>query len=464
MATKRIESKLQVLLIDDEESVRQAVGGGLENMGFAVLRAESAEEGLRLFEKERVDIIITDIRMPGMDGLEFVRRIRQISQEIDIILITGHAEMDVVIEGIKAGARDFLRKPIQLEELHACLQRTRRYQEVRQERDQIQKKLTVLQRSGSALTQDVDIIGESQAIQRVLKLVDKVAQTDQTTVLIQGETGTGKELVARAIHQQSARASMPFVSLNCTTVPENLLESELFGHEAGAFTDARTSHQGLFELADGGTLFLDEIGDMDLSAQSKMLRVLEEKSVRRLGGSQSIPVDLRVISATNQDLKAQVDQGTFRQDLYFRLDVFILSLPPLRDRGDDCLLLAHSFLQQYATEMGKNIIGFEPDVEARFKTYPCPGNVRELRNMIERAVILSENSRLQIGDFPWESLSTGQGGIRLDDDCSLDIKEMEELLVRTALRRAGGKLTKAGDYLGINRDGVRSRMKKYGIE
>ena len=409
-----------------------------------------------------MNIIISDIKMPGMDGFELLRRLKQFPENIEVILITGYGEMNTAIEGLREGAFDFLTKPIDLGELMVCLQRTRRYQEARREKDRLQQHLQALQR-GEELSEKGEIIGTSQAIHNVLELVGKVSPSGRTTVLIQGESGTGKELVARAIHRQSPRATKPFVSINCTAIPENLLESELFGHEKGAFTDARHQRQGLFELADGGTLFLDEIGDMSLGAQAKILRALEEQQVRRVGGEQNISVDVRLISATHQDLDGLVKTGKFRQDLYYRLRVFIIPLPPLRQREDDVLLLAHHFLRQFAAEMGKEITGFESEVKKRLADYPFPGNIRELRNLIEGAVILCDGPSLGLQDFQGRLFETVEGGVELEG-ASLNLEEIEKRVIQTALLRAHGKLGEAARYLGIGDHTLRRRMKKYDLK
>jgi len=461
MRTKLDESGIRILLIDDEEVSRQSLGQGVEAMGFTVLHAASAEEGLQVFLEEKVDLVITEIKMPGMDGIELVGHLRQYAANIEVILMTGDAEMGLVIDSIKAGATDFLRKPIDLDELFVCLMRTRRYQEERQKVESFQLQLEVLRRSSGKLSYQDKIIGQSEAICQVCELIEKVASSERTTVLILGESGTGKELVARAIHEQGLRSEQPFVAVNCTAISEQLLESELFGHEIGAFTDARESRQGLFELADGGSLFLDEIGDMDTALQAKILRVIEERTIRRVGGNQDILVDVRIISATNQDLSHLVALGAFREDLFFRLNVFPIHLPPLRERGNDILLLTHYFLEKFNHEMGKNITTIDGATQKDLLNYRFQGNVRELSNLIERAVILEEGTHLRI---------SGLQELFIDDDdllntnISLNLEESEKRLIRAALSRSEGKIAKAAYYLGISRDALRYRMKKYQIE
>ena len=399
-----------------------------------------------------------------------------------------------------------------VKEMSACLQRTRRYQEVRREKERVQQRLEILQRSQGGPQEGEEFIGESQAIQSTRALIARVARAEQTTVLITGESGTGKELVARAIHRQSARESGPFVSINCAAISENLLESELFGHEKGAFTDAREQKKGIFELAEGGTVFLDEIGDMSFSAQAKILRVLEERRIRRVGGNREIAVDVRLISATNQDLQARISAGRFRQDLYFRLNVFTLPLSPLRERGDDVLLLAYHFLQQYIREFRKEITAIDPAAQEVLRRYRFPGNVRELRNVIERAIILCEGSSLRVEDFqvslPEEGKSvalqedaldsvefpqtvkelrqlmeqviaahessgpkirdvrisaTEKGGPIVPEEGTLDLTELEKRAVQAALHRAHSKKVEAASYLGITLNALNRRIRKYGI-
>lgn len=455
------EPGLRVLLIDDEDVIRKSVGGFLEKVGYEVLTAGDGDEGLKVFQAESIDIVISDIKMPGMDGLALLNAIVQDSQDTEVILMTGHGDLDMAVDALRNGAFDFFKKPVVLDELLACLQRTTRYREMREEKNRIQKRLDVLLRSDAPLDK-YEILGESTAIKQVLGLIEKVANAERTTVLIQGESGTGKELVAQAIHGQSVRNGAAFMSVNCTAIPDTLLESELFGHEKGAFTDARDARAGVFELADGGSLFLDEIGDMDVSAQAKILRVLEERQVRRVGGGRDIPVDVRLISATNKNLKQMVGEQTFREDLFFRLNVFSITLPPLRERGDDVLLLAHFFINQFASDMGKNITGFTRGVEAKLTSYAFPGNIRELRNLIERAVILCDGESLTEADFPdLDDLGDFDGARDLaGDDWPLNLEALEKHAIVRALKLSNGNQTEAAKHLGIGHDALRYRVKK----
>jgi DNA-binding NtrC family response regulator len=455
-------AELRLLLIDDEVVVHRSVGGFLERMGYSVVCADRAEEGLRLFQEQGADVVISDIRMPGMDGLELLDELGRLSQGTEVILITGHGDMDVAVQALRRGAFDFLRKPLKLDELLACLQRTRRYMEVRREKDQIQQRLDALLHTQGGRLDRHEIVGESAAIEAVRRLIAKVAGAERTAVLIEGESGTGKELAARAIHAQSPRAARPFLSVNCAAIPRTLLESELFGHERGAFTDARESRRGLFELGAGGTLFLDEIGDMDLEAQAKILRALEEHRVRRVGGERETAVDVRLISATNQDLPSLIERGAFRQDLYFRLKVFTIRMPPLRERGDDVLLLAYHYLREYNADLRKDIVGLDPTLQALLRRYPFPGNVRELRNLVERAVILCDGPVLGRPEFP--DLAEAGPAAAAGELPTLDLAALEEQAIRLALARTSGVQTDAAALLGIGHDALRYRIRKYGIE
>jgi len=464
MPMETTEQDIKLLLIDDEDVIHKSVGGFLKRMGYTVECASDAEAGLEMFDEGGADIVISDIKMSGMDGMEMLEELRRRSEDTEVILITGHGDLDIAVDALRKGVFDFFRKPVALEELLACLQRTRRYREVRREKDRIQRRLDALMRSRDTQADPYEIIGESRVMQRVLELVDKVAQSDRTTVLIEGGSGTGKELVARAIHEKSPRASGPYISVNCTAIPEALVESELFGHERGAFTDARETRKGVFELGEGGSLFLDEIGDMGLSAQAKILRGIEERRVRRVGGDKEIPVDVRLISATNQNLQGLIDKGKFRQDLFFRLNVFTIPLPPLRERGGDVLLLTYHFLKQCASDLRKDIVAIEPEAQTLLRRYAFPGNVRELRNLIERAVILCDGASLGVRDFP--DLASLRGKALPDEGGlpSLNLNKLEAQAIREAICRAGGKQIDAAKFLGIGHDALRYRMRKYEIE
>ena len=454
-------TRLRLLLIDDDEIVRRTVGRFLEKLGHEVLDESSAAEGLARFEAEAPDVIISDVRMPGLDGIELLRQLKERDADVEVILITGHGDMETAIEALREGAFDFHNKPVRMEELAASLERTQRFQALRRERDQALAQLQSLERAEAPLLGDA-VVGESRAMRQVAELVAKVAGTERTTVLIRGESGTGKELVARAIHRKSARSGAPFISINCTAVPDSLLESELFGHEKGAFTDARTTRKGMFEVSDGGTLLLDEVADMSPASQAKILRALEERAIRRVGGVREIPVDVRLLASTNQDLDALQADGRFRQDLFFRLNVFTIHLPPLRERGDDVLLLAYHFLGQYAREFRKDVRRLDPGAEAILQSYHFPGNVRELRNLVERAVILCEGTALtarelrDLQDAAAPADGPASGG-------ELNLAALEESAIAEALEQTGHNQRRAAELLGIGDDALRYRIRKYGL-
>ena len=446
---------LRILLIDDEPDILSSVGQLLERMGYEVLTARNGREGLERFDRDGADIIVSDVMMPDIDGLGVLRALRERQADVEVILITGVGTIDTAVNALREGAFDFFSKPVRIAELTASLERTRRYQQMKRDRDRVRARLDSLERSGEPA-----LVGHSPAMARVMELVDKVAATERTTVLVTGESGTGKELVARAIHDRSPRADKPFISLNCTAVPDTLFESELFGHEKGAFTDAGERKLGMFELGSGGTLFLDEIADMSPPSQAKILRVLEERTLRRVGGVRELPVDVRLVAATNRDLAALQLSGEFRQDLFFRLNVFTVHLPPLRERGNDVLELAEHFLAQFAHEFRKQVRDIDGEARARLCRYPFPGNVRELRNLVERAVILADGPYLtarELADLEPAPLAAG-GPVG-----TLELAAVEERTIRDAMEHSGGNQAEASRILGIGVDALRYRLRKYGL-
>ena len=384
----------RILVVDDEKTFRLVCTTALQAEGYEVLDAASGRQALARFEEAQPDVVILDRNLPDIDGLQLLQRMKTESTvergEPAVIMATAYADVDNAVQALKAGAYDYLTKPLQLPELVVTVQKAL-------EAKRLQRAVQALQGEASRrLTKGLHL-GTSPAMKTVLSMVDKVAQAPSTTVLIEGESGSGKEVVAHLIHHRTAsRAGQPFVELNCASIPEQLMESELFGHVKGAFTDAKGEKRGLLEAADGGTLFLDEIGEMPLGVQAKLLRVLETSTFRRVGSTRDQKVDVRFIAATNRDLAREVERNTFRLDLYHRLDVFRLRLPPLRDRRDDVLPLARSFLAEFCAKMGKQISGLSSDAEAALLAYPFPGNIRELRNAIERAVILESGERLAV--------------------------------------------------------------------
>ena len=428
---------------------------------------------MEILQRASADIVIADIRMPEMDGFEVLREVKRVSPDTEVIMITAHGDVDGAIQAMRDGAFDFFTKPLKLRDLTASLQRTVRFQALRRENLRYRERLDRLDSESRRRYGLEAIIGESSALQEVKELIRQVCQTGATTVLICGETGTGKELVARAIHHESDRAAGAFVAVDCSAISSNLVESSFYGHEKGAFTDAWEAHEGYFEMADGGTLFLDEIGDMDLAMQTRLLRTLEERSVRRLGGTREIPVDVRVISATYRNLPQAIGNGLFREDLFYRLNTFTIRTPPLRECRKDILRLAECFLRQYAREVRKQIDGFAPEAAALFQTYSFPGNMRELRNMIERAAILCCTERIIPSDLEFQdySLTTEEalvsepsvsevssGALDLSRVRELNLEDIEMMVIREALRRCDDNQVHAAELLGISRFTLRRRL------
>lgn len=457
---------MQILVVDDERVVFNTVVTYLNEQGHDVGYCSDASQALKALREESTELVITDVRMPGMDGLALLKEIKALDESIDVILMSGFGDMDLVIEAQRCGAFDFIKKPIDFRELNIALERTRRFHKVRKQRQQARGQIDLMERSGGAKELEV-IIGSSPPIKHLKTLIGKVARTERTTVLITGETGTGKELVARAIHKLSSRADNAFIPVNCTSLSHGLAESELFGHEPGAFTGAQGRKAGFFELADGGTLFLDEIGDMELSLQSKLLRALEQFSFFRVGGKKEIKVDVRVVAATNRDLHQMAADGSFRLDLLHRLEVFILQTPPLRTITADIDALSTRFLAAFNNELGTEIDGFDKSALAELQTYTFPGNIRELRNMIERAMILAESKKLSAADFPNLSkrhpaaAGTANNGLPAG---TLNLAENEKHLLLQALNQTGGVKSKAANILGISRESLRRRMEKHGLD
>ena len=471
MSTTPPLATLRILFVDDDKDIRRTLGNHLSGQGYEVEMAEDAERAVAIMGSQAFDIVITDVRMPGMDGFELLRRVRAESPESEVIVVTAFGDVDSAVRALREGAFDYFTKPINVHDIAASLQRTARFHALRQENERYRERLERLDTIGRARYGLDAIVGTSEGIQQVRELIAQVGDAEVTTVLITGETGTGKELVARAIHYESSRTTGPFVAVDCSSVPRELIESAFYGHVQGAFTDARESHKGYFEQADGGTLFLDEIGDMDRSMQVRLLRTLEERVVRRVGSESETPVDVRVISATNRDLAEAISAGEFRSDLYYRLNTFTIHVPPLRQRIDDIEPLALYFLEEFSAEMRKEIDTVSPDAVQRLQDYSFPGNVRELRNTIERAVICCQRDTVEVVDLDASigvsSVARGQerasgDGESAEDD--LNLAEIEERLIRTALERAEGQRALAARLLGISRDALRRRMGRYGID
>ncbi len=454
-----METKPKLLIVDDDEGILKQLKWAFSDE-YEVFLASTKEEALSFVNKEKLDLAALDVNLnpyghTSKEGLEVLEEIISISPLTKVIMITGNDEKEVALQAISRGAFDYYIKPVNVDELKVIFKRALYIKELEKENKRLNEEL-------SKKTTFEELVGSSSKMEEVFKLIKRVSPTD-ATVLITGESGTGKELVARAIHKLSARKDKPFIVVNCGAIPENLLESELFGHEKGAFTDAHTQRKGKLEAANGGTVFLDEIGEMSLGLQVKILRFLQERVIERVGSNTSIELDVRIIAATNSDLKQKIKEGAFREDLYYRLSVINISLPPLRERDDDVLLLANYFLNKYKSDMaGKEIKGFTNEAKKILSSYAWPGNVRELENRIRRAVILAENSfltPLELGFVREEKESLNLNKLSLKDARqNLEIK-----LINKALEKTKGNISLAAKLLGITRPTLYDLMKKYNI-
>jgi len=451
----------QILVVDDDEAIRWTLREALQSWGFATVEAGSVAEALKQFHAELPAAVLLDIDLPDGSGLDVLREIKREQAEAIVIMITGNVQVDNTISALRGGAYDFIAKPLNLEELRVTLRNAIETRQLRREVAQVRK-----ERAREFNFRQ--IVGESPAMKKMLSLAAKVAESEVSSVLLQGESGTGKDLVAKAIHYGSERSEGPFVAINCAALPATLIESELFGYEKGAFTDAKARKEGLFEQAEGGTLLLDEIGELELSLQAKLLRVLEEGAFRRVGGLKDIPLDVRVLAASNRDLKAESEAGRFRLDLYYRLSIIQIDIPPLRERGDDVLLLSQHYIDTIGARLKRNkVTGLSAETQEVFRSYEWPGNVRELRNVIERALILEDADKITSEYLPGGLLAPthnpapSEAATRFvlpEQGISLD--EAERSFVRQAIQRSGGNQTRAAELLGISRDQLRYRLKK----
>jgi DNA-binding NtrC family response regulator len=451
-------ARTKVLVIDDEKLVRWSLQQKLSKEGYDVESSPTGEEGLNLIREDGFDLVLLDLRLPGMDGVQVLQEIKKLEKEIAVVMLTADTGIARAVECVRLGAHNYLCKPFDFDEVRIALEKAREDLKLRREVTRIRRQ----QRRKFGLE---NLVGQSPLMRGVREMIMRIGGSDTTTVLIEGENGTGKELAARAIHLGSARANQPFMAINCSAIPENLIESELFGHERGAFTDAKATKKGLFELADGGTVLLDEIGDMKPALQAKLLRVLESREFSRVGGTQTISVDVRLIAATNKDLEAAVIHGEFRQDLYYRLKVISLRMPALREQPDDIPLLAEHFLTQFAGEFNKPLKKLSPEAAKTLQQYQWPGNVRELRNVIERLVILEQAEVVLPDHLPAEmrlgTRPNSRSIVQLPAD-GVALTDVERELVRQAMERAGGNQSQAAELLGIERDALRRRLIKYG--
>ncbi len=440
--------KISILIVDDEESVRDSLLNWFIEDGYHVECAENAKKALHLLEDREFDIILADIKMPGMDGMEMHRRIKALNRDSIVIIMTAFASVDTAVQALKDGAFDYVTKPFDPDDLSHLIRNAAAQISLRTENEALKSRVISLE--------DIDdLIGKSEAIQNVLKQVESVAQSN-SSVIITGESGTGKELVARAIHSNSSRKYFPLISVHCGALTESLLESELFGHEKGAFTGATFNRKGRFEMADGGTIFLDEIATISPKMQIELLRVLETKSFIRVGGNREISSDFRVICATNRDLKSMVQSGTFREDLYYRLNVVNITVPPLRERTDDIPLLVTHFIKKYCTSMSRDMITIEPAALKQLEQFEFPGNVRELENMIERAIVIGNGKEIKLKDLPM-----GKAAISSSVE---SLEELEKRHIELILKKYEWNISRTARALNVDRVTLYNKIRKYDLK
>jgi DNA-binding NtrC family response regulator len=454
-------SPARILIVEDEKLIRWSVQARLKEDNYVVLEAESVADAVRTLDEQEVDLILLDQRLPDATGLELLERVRRSKPEICVVMMTAYGTVDNAVHAMKLGAFDFLTKPVNLDQLALVVQKGL-------ETTQLRREVHRLRHERSQTRGSIELIGKSPAMLDLIEQIDKIRTSQASTVLLEGESGTGKDLVAKALHYGSPRGDKPFVNITCSALTETLLESELFGHERGAFTDAKSQKKGLLETADGGTAFLDEIGEMGLAMQAKLLRFLEEKTFKHVGGTRDIRVDVRIVAASNRLLREAVAEGRFRADLFYRLEVIPLRLPPLRERREDVPLLAQHFLDHFNREFRKKTTEIEPAALDRLTAHDWPGNIRELRNVIERIMILEDKPRIELADLP----ASIRGGVDGSADPAahrelplgrMTLEELERQAIVQALRRSSDNQVHAAKLLGISRDTLRYRMKKFGL-
>lgn len=441
-------NNISLLIVDDEESVRDSLCNWFIEDGFRVECAENAKQALMMLEAETYNIILADIKMPGMDGLEMHRRIKSLNPEAIVIIMTAFASVETAVQALKDGAYDYITKPFDPDDLSHLIRNAARQVEIKAENEALKNRIVTLENID-------DLIGTSDAMMKVLKEVESVSQSN-SSVIITGESGTGKELIARAIHSNSSRKFFPMVTVHCGALSEDLLESELFGHEKGAFTGAMFNRKGRFEIADGGTIFLDEIATISGKMQVELLRVLEAKKFVRVGGNKEIQSDFRVICATNRDLKKMVDEGSFREDLYYRLNVVNIIIPPLRERTDDIPLLINHFIRKYCTSMSRDLVSIEPAAEKKLQQYDFPGNVRELENMIERAIVVGNGKEIRLKDLPF--------GLPASNDTIDSLHDLEKKHILQILSKFDWNISRSAKTLKVDRVTLYNKIKKYNIK
>jgi len=453
--------KTRILVVDDEHLIRWSLEQNLKKQGYEVLTAGTGEDALKMVREDQPDLMLLDVQLPGINGLQVLEKVKEGDEDIVVIMVTAQGALETAVTAMRLGAYDYINKPFNLEEMAIVIKKALETSDLRREVASL--------RSEHKKFGPPNIIGRSKHMGNVMEMMNKVAKSEASTVLIQGESGTGKELVAKWIHYASSRAEKPFVAINCAAVPSTLLESELFGHEKGSFTDAKVTKKGLFELADGGTVFLDEIGDMEVGMQAKLLRFLEDRNFRRIGGTKAISVDVRIISATNKDLLKAIEDKHFRNDLYYRLQVIPIYLPPLRERKDDILLLVQHFIEVFNREFNKCVKGVSSMAEKMLVDYGWPGNIRELKNVVERAIILGNEDTLLLEHLPLEIVAKSSASVtpptttfKLPPE-GVDIEEVEKELIRQALENCDWNQSKAAKKLSLGIDAFRYRMKKFGF-
>ncbi|MGE5402341.1 MAG: sigma-54-dependent transcriptional regulator [Ignavibacteriales bacterium] len=445
-----MKKKTRILIVDDEKIVRESLFHWFEEEGYEVDTAEDAEAALRIIDKGKYELMLVDMKMPGMSGLELLDKVREIDIDCIFILITAFASVPTAIKALKNGAYDYITKPIDPDELAHIVEKAIHQKELKQENDQLKDNI-------EEIIKPDNLIGESRQMKKIFELINTVAQTD-TTVMIRGESGTGKELVAKAIHINSRRKYFPIVTVNCGALAETLLESELFGHEKGAFTGAHYKRKGKFEMADGGTIFLDEIGTVSPKMQVELLRVIETKQFMRVGGNENIKSDFRVVAATNEPLENLLKDGRFREDLYYRLNVFTIFLPPLRERKEDIPILAYYFMNKFNAAMNKNIKNISSEAMDFLVNYSWPGNVRELENAIERALVVGRTDSIRIEDLPFHIMPNNR-----TDDCDASLASMEKKHIMNVLETNNWNISKSAEVLQIDRVTLYNKINKYGF-
>ncbi len=455
-------NELKVLILDDESRITEKLKYHLEKRSFKVYTANTPKEGLSVLEEERPGVLILDVMLPGMNGLDILEKVKVEYPNLEIIMISGYGDMDMVIQAMRKGASDFIRKPFQIMDIQLAIERTEKFLFMQSKLEAAEDRGFLVSKELESLIEK-DFVGDSPQIKKVLKMALKAAEDGDVNVLVTGENGTGKEIISRIIHFGSPRKKQVFAPVNSSAIPATLLESEFFGHTKGAFTDAREEKKGYFELANKGTLFLDEIADMPFALQAKLLRAIEENRIKRVGSNIEIPVDVRIISATNKNIEQLIEEQKFRIDLFHRINTIEINIPPLRERKEDILPLLNHFVKSIAKKKGKSIPGISDELVQKLRHYHFPGNVRELRNMVERAMILSDNVTLMPDDFLIKEDSNPKTE-RIVSSTGLNIDDHEKHLIEQALKESDLNQTKAAVLLGISRDAMKRKIKKFGIE